>query len=354
MGLSMLKSLQAGRGIAALMVVFYHLNGSIFGKPEYDPNQMHPLFEAGWAGVDFFFVLSGFIIYHVHQKDIGKRGRLGDYAFKRFVRIYPTYWLVLAAIVPIYFLKPSFGAGFETNPAQIAASFALWPMPNYPILQVAWTLRHEVLFYLAFALLIAHRPTGILVLMAWALACGGWLASGAKDFPASFLLHEVNLLFFLGIATAWACDAARLRPTPAACLLIAGVLVFLRSTLAVVEGAPGALTHIGFGIGSALAIFGGVNLERGGRLPVPRLLSLLGDASYSIYLTHFLALSLSAKVLYGSHLDGLLPRTVIFIILLVGATVAGLAFHFYVEKPVLNLFKRRHKGDRSNEVPATS
>ncbi len=52
------------------------------------------LFAFGHAGVDFFFVLSGFIILHVHAGDIGRPVRLGHYLQRRFTRVYPFYWVV--------------------------------------------------------------------------------------------------------------------------------------------------------------------------------------------------------------------------------------------------------------------
>lgn len=340
----MLQSLQAGRAIAAVMVVLYHLNGSIFGKPAYDSQQMLPLLEAGAYGVDFFFVLSGFIIYHIHKTDIGQPGRLGDYGFKRFVRIYPTYWLVLALVLPVYFLKPSFGEGFETDPAQIAASVTLWPMPNFPILQVAWTLRHEVLFYFVFALLITNRAAGVVVMALWALACAGWWLLDRTTFPSSFLLNDLNLLFFLGIGAAWLFSKVQLRSPISAVLLIAGAAIFVITALQLTTVRGLDIHHICFGMGSALAIIGAVNLERNRAIAIPQLMSLLGDASYSIYLVHFPALSLAAKVLYGAGIDDHLPRMVIFLILFVGALAAGVAFHFAAEKPILMFFRRLRSG----------
>jgi len=62
--------------------------------------------QFGHAGVDFFFVLSGFIIFFVHGKDIGKPSRLPHYVWRRFIRIYPVYWAVtLISIVLAFFFS---------------------------------------------------------------------------------------------------------------------------------------------------------------------------------------------------------------------------------------------------------
>ena len=64
------------------------------------------LFLFAHAGVDFFFVLSGFIIYRVHRGDIGSPHRLSRYAWRRFVRIYPTYWIILAGFGLLLLYSP--------------------------------------------------------------------------------------------------------------------------------------------------------------------------------------------------------------------------------------------------------
>ena len=90
----MYMSLQAGRAIAAILVVLYHLGGMIavekyFGQPIFGIP-----FSFGDAGVEFFFVLSGFIILTAHRKDISKPYRVISYLKKRIARIYTTYWII--------------------------------------------------------------------------------------------------------------------------------------------------------------------------------------------------------------------------------------------------------------------
>src|ERR1700709_2030127 len=100
------KSLQAGRGLAALMVIFYHCEG-IISLSKYWHSSRH-YFRFGASGVDFFFVLRGIVLFDGHQFDIGKIDKLREYAWKRFRRIYPIYWVVLLALLPLYFAIPSF------------------------------------------------------------------------------------------------------------------------------------------------------------------------------------------------------------------------------------------------------
>ena len=97
-----LDGVQAARGAAALLVVLYHC-GRMLSLPQYVGRiPLGNVFEFGHAGVDFFFVLSGFIIMHVHRGDLGRPGRFGRYAWRRATRIVPMYWVVTAIVV----LKP--------------------------------------------------------------------------------------------------------------------------------------------------------------------------------------------------------------------------------------------------------
>jgi len=95
-------SLQAGRGLAALAVVLHHagLAGHDFGGPfvGYD------LFLPGYLGVDYFFVLSGFIIYH---STVGVGRTPADYLSARFRRVYLPYWPVGLTIALLYVLLPT-------------------------------------------------------------------------------------------------------------------------------------------------------------------------------------------------------------------------------------------------------
>lgn len=153
-----LPGLQLGRALAALLVVLFHaellfehyFGAAPFGRP----------FALGHAGVDFFFVLSGFILMWVHGRDIGPPGQLAPFARRRLRRVMLPYWVVLALILPVYWLVPGFGQGFEREPTAILAAITLFPDPRGYTLAVAWTLTHELIFYALFGLLIAAPRLG--------------------------------------------------------------------------------------------------------------------------------------------------------------------------------------------------
>src|SRR5689334_16306076 len=78
-------TLEVGRGVAALLVALFHCTGmyqKYFGTTVFDY-----AFHGGHSGVEYFFVLSGFIIYYMHANDIGQPERFGNFAVKRAIRI---------------------------------------------------------------------------------------------------------------------------------------------------------------------------------------------------------------------------------------------------------------------------
>ncbi len=168
-----LKGIEAARGIAACLVVALHATHLLFAPKFYAAVPLWGVFRFGHAGVDFFFVLSGFIIFHVHRQDlqVRRRGNAWRYACKRFLRVYPTYWIVLALFGAVLIYSP-YRDPAQTGIGNVIASVLLLPRLQEPILGVAWTLRHELLFYGLFGLLLLNRALGVAAFAAW----GGLIA----------------------------------------------------------------------------------------------------------------------------------------------------------------------------------
>lgn len=289
-----LQCLQAGRALAALAVAAFHLS-LMMGEPRYGGDAvLWDWTQYGRLGVDFFFVLSGFVILHAHQRDIGQPSALPRYAWRRLVRVYPVYWLytgVFAALV---------WAGLGRNsslPSGVLDWVGAWTLlrlsPAEPPLYVAWSLFHEMAFYALFALLVLHRRLGLCVITAWGLLCLG-LGGHPGDDPGSIRLtyvSAVNLDFLLGMG---ACLLAR-RLRQWGVLLALGLLLVgsipwlwpLQSSAAYLLASSGMAAVL-----CALAI---LERERGCRFPGWWL--RIGDASYSLYLLHLPIGGLLLKVL---------------------------------------------------------
>lgn len=329
--------LQAGRGIAALLVVLFHSN-VIMAAGKYWGESIWSGFRMGHAGVHFFFVLSGFIIAFIHFRDVGRQATLPEYALKRSIRIYPIYWVALGLTVVPMLIFQNLDPTASRAPLDILGSALLLPGPTSPHLGVAWTLRHEVLFYLLFAVLILNRAAGLGVLGAWFICCALWTLFGPPTFPGEFYFSTYNLLFLFGMATAgivlrWS------MPFPAILAAIGICLFSVAGWYDVAHGESRALTLV-YGAASAVGIAGFTELERSRGLQTPGVLKMLGDASYSIYLVHYLALSIGAKMLFAFGLNGLIPATLSFALLAASAVVVGLLFRWCIEKPMLKKLGR--------------
>lgn len=144
-----LDLIQIFRGLAALIVVLHHITASNGFYFQYLP--FNNIFKAGWNGVDFFFVLSGFIITYVHYKDLGHQNRIPSYLTKRIIRIYPPYWIFAIISTIFYFFIHTVNTD---SLLFIVKSFFLVPQDHNPVLDVGWSLVHEIVFYILFAIYI--------------------------------------------------------------------------------------------------------------------------------------------------------------------------------------------------------
>lgn len=334
---SELSSLQAGRALAALAVVLYHLNGSVFGNANYWPEPFNPIFASGFSGVEYFFVLSGFLMAHVHWDQIGQRNNPAHFIRKRFLRIYPAYWLTMAGALALLLAT----GNLKTPPLSILREMALLPTEGLPTLAVAWTLQHEMMFYLFFAAFLWRPAIGGVVMGAWILT--GLVGPFFRPaFPLSFLTHHTHVLFGLGMSAAWAFRHGVKSPLA---VTLCGAALF---SVAWYFGAAGdqGVPHTqalswSFGLGAALIIVGLAQLERDDRLRTPKALQFLGDASYSIYLVHFPAVTLIADKIFDFGLSAAIPKPFYFLAILLAAVTAGIGFHIFIEKPIIRLLQRR-------------
>jgi exopolysaccharide production protein ExoZ len=333
-----LYSLQAGRGIAACLVVLFHQT-LLFQLPKYwGASPIGGVFIDGYVGVHFFFVLSGFIIAFAHHSDIGQPGRLLRYARRRVTRLLPFYWLVTLVALPAFIAYNS-GLGFRMARI-VAASFVLVPFAGAhadgAVLDVAWTLFYEAAFYALFAVLIYRRNLGLALVLLWLLAI---LLSWHIENPF-YLFDPINLLFFFGLAAFATFKSVRV-PLP--------ILVAFLGIAGMAAGVASASDHssktVLIGLGAALIVLGLAEAERSRPSPALKVFEVLGGASYAIYLIHFPLLSLLAKIfLYA----GLYQWPLIsFVLMTIGVLAAGIAAHLFVERPLIDWTRQRWRGDRA-------
>jgi exopolysaccharide production protein ExoZ len=339
-----LRSLEMLRAIAALLVVSFH-TPIILAIP-FAALPLSNIVHSSYRGVDLFFVLSGFIIAHIHAADVGHPGRLGNYAFNRVARVYPAVWMMtlVASILS--------GAGWGIVDAAIrpglwnaVASVFLLPQTGDAVLNVSWSLKYELVFYFFFGGLIVDQWIGAALLATWQLALLTVALTPHFESlgPAGFYLRSISLEFSVGLACAWLIAQPRFVSAMRTGLTQWGLLVL--GVGAFVSGmAIGSQSHLpdaccAFGAGAIVVAL--VLLEHSRRLWVPDVAVILGGASYAIYLVHYSAISVLAYAL-AHILDGPVPMAMYAPAVAFG-TLMGVAFNHAFDRPVQRLLRERVK-----------
>lgn len=344
-GDSTLYTPQVCRGLACLLVAVYHGAGLV--DHGYGETWLLGLAGFGYSGVHMFFVISGLIIYHAHRGDLDDFRNAPRYLLKRLVRIYPIYWIVFLLLGG----RKVFWGRLEIGDFLSNALF--FNSGRSPIVAVSWTLTYEVIFYGIFLAFLARRSLGVAVFAAWFVLLVLNHHYAFYPFGECIALDMLNVLFLFGLLIALAVIAVRdrleasLRDRIGLASLAAGIVVFASTAwyylslpdpnLFVWSSLP--LT-LGFGTGSALILFASVSGSIEAFLMRRRLLLLIGDASYSIYLVH---LYFQKRTFFAIRSLGWLPdgeATQATALLLLAAVLVvsvgcGILIHKLVEKPVL-------------------
>ena len=327
-------SLQILRGLAALGVVGLHCAGEI--------NTVIPSMPYSWtlngaAGVDTFFILSGFVIELTIRQFRANADGWRRFAWHRFARIAPLYWALTGIKVLVAAVIPSAMRAYSIVWPNVLASFFLIPFAAgndktaFPVLVVGWTLMFEMLFYIVATISLAFR-TPLLRTSAAVLIPLAFISLFQPEWPIwlNFYAHPFVLEFLVGIVIArltlkgWV-----LPPLVAGASIVAGLLF-----IGLVPGTADQTTRlILFGIPGTLFVAGFVGLERFARIQQFKPLAILGNASYAIYLIHtqivaVLIIALKSGFFADVNPFVLVAGTVAFCI------IAGIAIFYWFEKPV--------------------
>jgi peptidoglycan/LPS O-acetylase OafA/YrhL len=330
-------SIQYLRGVAAIMIVIYHIRGPL----------EHLGYRGRWAeglasGVDIFFVISGFVMW---ISTAGRRMSPLEFYRRRILRIVPLYWVMTGVVLVILLLAPGVVRSGELVPSHIFASFlflpAVHPVTGHiqPLLIPGWTLNEEMYFYAIFGVCLllpamGRIPAAWVCLLTPVLLCR---VIAAPDVALRFFGHGVVLDFGLGLALGAAiAGGMHLRFAAALTMFLAGAVLmgtfWNRLPHVVMVGLP------------ALAVVAGlVAVERAGFLPEIPALKILGDASYSLYLTHTVLLSAldQLAVRVGLRLTSTLADIGFGVVLLLISLAVGVLAYRWIETPLSALAGRR-------------
>jgi peptidoglycan/LPS O-acetylase OafA/YrhL len=345
---SKLSSLEAVRAVAALLVVLMHAT-HLMRVPQFSGHVgLGGIFDFGYVGVDVFFVLSGFIITYVHHAELGAgAGHWRDFLWKRFVRVFPIYWLVLAlSVLPSLLARlaggrrPLLDIGLDAVPGTVL----LWlggGLPEY--VGVAWSLQFEVLFYLSFCAMLLHVGFGLALYAAWA-ALSVSQAFGGLPGPMPLSMSDpVCLEFLMGVLAGLLARRVSLPLLRGQGLMVAAALVaaILYERLGP-QGAHAFGGRVALGLAAAALILTLVAWERRRPVRVPRPLAALGATSYSLYLSHCLLINIALAALVKVGLYRVLPEAVLFLVAMAVAVLGGWALGRWVELPVVAWLRRRY------------
>ncbi|MCF3638948.1 acyltransferase [Rhizobium sp. TRM95111] len=330
-----LYGVQYLRGLAALAVVLFHA-----------AERSGHAFAIGAAGVDVFFVISGFIMWIISARRPVSPGR---FLAERLRRIVPVYWLATSVMLA------GAAAGLFPNlvisAGHTAASLLFLPMRSpsngeiWPVLVQGWTLNFEMFFYLVFAAALVlparFRLAAVAGLFASLVAAGTLVDSN----DPLFLTYTSPIVFefVAGMAIGRLWLAGRLPPVAVALALVAlslaGFAALWLLRLPFDETVCGPL--------AAALVLATVTLDRHGHVPKLALPALIGNASYSIYLWHTFAISVVAKAGPSLGLDT--PFVLVAATLL--GTGCGILAYVLVERPLAAVLRPRPP-ERRDASPA--
>ena len=342
-----LKSIQVLRAVAAVAVLTLHAANEkvsfLGGEPAPFKNLV-----LGAAGVDLFFVISGFVMVYSSESLFGRADGPTRFFLRRLARIAPLYWAVTIAI--ILYIYAVHGATLWTiySPASLIASFLFWPYPRvdglaFPVHLLGWTLNYEMFFYAVFALaiLLPRRLAVLTVCVAFAVlvTIGRY---HPLPLPFSFWVNSIILEFCYGMLIALAYrEGVRLPPVMAWALGIAAIAGY--AAAATPEGEWRALF---WGLpGAALVAACALSSTTWHPGPAGRFFGLLGDASYSLYLVHPLTFPLLrwtvGRLFVGTE-AGWLYAAIVWL----AAIAASVVCYFVFERPITRALQRRLRRQR--------
>lgn len=352
-------SIQILRALAALMVVLAHAQDDALAEAMKAGVAFARTGLLPWvAGVDLFFVISGFIMVHASQRLFAAPGGASTFLARRLVRIVPLYWLVTAIMLGVAALLARHGQASLPSLGETASSlgFIPWARPQdgvpRPVVSLGWTLNYEMAFYVVFAVFLRCRReaavAGVAATLALVVALGALLRPGAT--ALAFWSDPIVLEFALGMGLALAWRRGMRLPGGLAIGVAAAAVAVLALDLDAMAKVPAfAVDPSGFGRLLACgvpmaALFGAIVLARPALPTHSRIVAglvLLGDASYALYLFHPLAIVALRKAYLAA---GLMPKLGGWPLVageIVGACAAAVAIHLAVEKPVTAALQRR-------------
>lgn len=314
----MITNIQILRAIAAIIVIAFH---TVLAAEKYNlpTNFFYKVDFWGAAGVDIFFIISGFIMVYIQDK---KKRNSVEFLMDRMERILPLYW-TLALFIS--FLLIVFPQGFNELTLNFETFFKTLFFINFlsnetPLVYVGWTLEYEMLFYLVFglSLLIKNQKFAFLVCIAILISM-------------VFLgLNAIIVEFIYGMMIGLLFSKYRFTIKNKYCL----IMIILGFSLLTIEWSKEISRSITWGLPSILIFIGALYLK-----PIKnKILELLGASSYSMYLVQVFSIPIFYKAISSISVFKIPQLAEVYVILcIVCSIIAGLLLYLLIEKPLSNV-----------------
>ena len=335
-----LNLLQLIRGLATVLVVIRHTTGNSIELLQKD--FLFNIFAFGSSAVDIFFVLSGFIITYTSMKGGANRSEMLPFLRRRFIRIYPTYWIITSLFLGLQILLPMFyNTHYPFNALNLLSTYMLFP-GHIMVNGVSWTLSYEVFFYLLFSLIFLFSNKKIIFFLFLLYAISVVSSSIFMDIPEdniwlSLVLFPMNVEFFMGVLAALLVN--KMPKAASIPLIVLGIIYF---TISVLITDLNTLLDLNvrdrilqFGIPSFLVILGTVKYELTHKVQVPKIFLLLGEASYSLYLLHLPIIAACTKIILKFNITNGLLIQISLVLLIIAICCGAIIFYKLIEKPVM-------------------
>ncbi|ENG5921712.1 TPA: acyltransferase [Serratia marcescens] len=279
-----LTAIQIMRGVAVLLVLFFHSTENFVAK-----NLNGPVFNAGQSGVDLFFIISGFIIFYSAKNKVGYPGAI-SFMKSRLLRIVPNYWFYTFVFATLLILFPDKFDRSTFEVTHFVYSLLFIPMKDNipPLVSLGWTLNYEMYFYIVFffSIVLLSKLRFIFVSVLILFVYLSSYSMELNDFYKNDVVFEFLLGAILYLYYSKGYHHSFKMPWYAFCV----ILILL---ICVMSVADTNLRFVNFGIPCFFIIFLSlhVNFNEGS------ILEKIGGSSYSIYLSHAISMPFIIKVL---------------------------------------------------------
>ena len=347
-------SVQVLRGFAAVAVILCHAWDTVPDGKLWIPGSVY---DAGFVGVDVFFLISGFIMVYVSPPYQNDNKPASDFLIKRIIRIYPMY-ATITSIVVMLAVGDTYrhATTLPWSTWRIVASYLFVPTFNEhgtvtPVLWQGWTLFFEMLFYFCFFVVLSFSKRHLLAPLTAILV--GIVAtaklSGSQGPIATFFGDPIVFEFVFGCAVGLAFQRNFFTPRHWPIWLVASSSLFACVTS---MGDPGIYRFVANGVPATMLLIVFLKLDLS-KVKWPNFLLLLGNASYSIYLTHFLTLYRVRNVIQ-KYSSLALQADLQVLLFTICALFVGILVYLFIERPLQELLSGWYARLRKAPIKAVS